>query len=65
MDELQVESPPGAYNWVIAGKGKEIAPQPGANGAYYESGGQFDLPPSLYEEQLKERLAREKQTGLR
>jgi hypothetical protein len=65
VDELQVESPPGAYNWVIAGKGKEIAPQPGANGAYYESGGQFDLPPSLYEEQLKERLAREKQTGLR
>jgi hypothetical protein len=60
-----VESPPGAYNWVIASKGREITPQPGANGAYYESAGQFDLPASLYEEQLKERLAWEKQSGSR
>jgi hypothetical protein len=65
VDELQVESPPGAYNWVIASNGREIHAQPGANGAYYESGGQSGLPPSLYEEQLKERLAREKQSGSR
>jgi hypothetical protein len=65
VDELQVESPPGAYNWVIASRGREITPQLGANGAYYESAGQFELPASLYEEQLKERLAWEKQSGSR
>jgi hypothetical protein len=65
MEELQVESPPGAYNWVIASQGRHLSPQFGANGAYFVSPGQFDLPASLYAEQLKERLARKEQSGLR
>jgi hypothetical protein len=65
MDEIQVESPPGAYNWVINSKGRQDHPQAGALGAFYESGDQVELPASLYEEQLKERIARKQQGGLR
>jgi len=39
VGEIQVESPPGAYNWVIGTKGRRISPQLGANGAFYESYG--------------------------
>jgi len=63
VDEIQVESPPGAYNWVIKSKGRQDHPQNGAMGAFYESGDGLELPVSLYEEQLKERLA--KKTGNR
>jgi len=65
MDEIQVESPPGAYNWVINSKGRQDHPQAGALGAFYESGDQVELPASLYEEQLKERIARKQQGRLR
>lgn len=58
VDEIKVESPPGAYNWVIGCKGRHIAPQAGASGAYYQSPGIAVEPASLYQEQLKERLAR-------
>jgi len=62
MDEIQVESPPGAYNWVIGSKGRHVGPQLGANGAYYQSSGAPVKPSSLYQEQLKERLARREQS---
>jgi len=55
VDDIQVESPPRAYNWVIGCKGRIVKPQPGANGAYFESPGQLVDPPSLYEAQLKQR----------
>jgi hypothetical protein len=58
MDDIQVESPPGAYNWVIGCKGRVASPQPGANGAYFQSPGTPVEPASLYLEQLKERHAR-------
>jgi hypothetical protein len=48
-----VESPPGAYNWVIGCRGRQLKPQRGVDGAYYQSPGE---PASLYLEQLKERL---------
>ncbi len=57
VDEIKVESPPGAYNWVIGCKGRRLSPQPGARGAYYQSHGHPVEPSSLYEEQLKLRLA--------
>jgi hypothetical protein len=62
-DEIQVESPPGAYNWVINSKGRQDHPQDGRMGAFYESGDGVELPPSLYLEQLKERLARKTPGG--
>ena len=57
VDEIKVESPPGAYNWVIGCKGRHLRPQRGIDGAYYQSSGQSVEPASLYLEQLKERLA--------
>lgn len=57
VDEIKVESPPGAYNWVIGCKGRRLDPQPGARGAYYQSPGVPVEPASLYEEQLKQRRA--------
>lgn len=61
VDEIQVESPPGAYNWVIGTKGRIVSPQPGAKGAYYQSPGVAVEPASLYLAQLKERRARSDQ----
>lgn len=58
VDEIQVESPPLAYNWVIGTRGKVDTPQLGATGAYYQSREVPVNPPSLYQEQLKERLAK-------
>jgi hypothetical protein len=62
VDEIQVESPPGAYNWVIHSKGRQDHPLEGRMGAFYESGDGLGLPESLYLEQLKERLARKAET---
>jgi hypothetical protein len=59
LDDIQVESPPWAYNWVIGCKGRTVGPQPGVNGAYFESSGVPIEPASLYQEQLNERHARE------
>jgi hypothetical protein len=59
VDDIQVESPPGAYNWVIGTKGRPVNPQPGARGAYYQSPDVPVEPASLYLEQLKERWARD------
>ena len=59
VDEIQVESPPGAFNWVIGSKGRILSPQPVARGAYYQSPGVPVEPASLYLEQLKERRERE------
>jgi hypothetical protein len=59
VDDIQVESPPGAYNWVIGTKGRPVNPQPGARGAYYQSPDAPVEPASLYLEQLKERWARD------
>jgi hypothetical protein len=58
VDEIQVESPPGAFNWVIGCKGRIRSPQPGTRGAYYQSPGVPVEPASLYLEQLKERHGR-------
>ena len=58
VDEIQVESPPGAYNWVIGSKGRIVGPQPGAKGAYFQSPGVPVEPASLYLQQLQERHAR-------
>lgn len=58
VDDIQVESPPGAYNWVIGTKGRHLTPQLGARGAYYQSPDVSIEPVSLYLEQLKERHAR-------
>ena len=65
VDEIEVESPPGAYNWVIHSKGRQDHPQNGAMGAFYESGDGMELPESLYLEQLKERLAKKQGIGNR
>jgi hypothetical protein len=65
VDEIQVESPPGAYNWVIHSKGRQDHPQEGRMGAFYESGDGLELPESLYLEQLKERLAKKQGPGNR
>ena len=59
LDDIQVESPPGAYNRVIGTKGRPVNPQPGARGAYYPSLDARVEPASLYLEQLKERWARD------
>jgi hypothetical protein len=59
VDDIQVESPPSAYNWVIGTKGRPLSPQPGASGAYYQSPDVPVEPSSLYLEQLKERWARD------
>jgi len=59
VDEIQVESPPGAYNWVIHSKGRQDHPETGRMGAFYESGDGMELPESLYLEQLKERLVKQ------
>ena len=59
VDEIEVESPPGAYNWVIHSKGRKDHPKEGRMGAFYESGDGLELPESLYLEQLKERLLKQ------
>jgi len=59
VDDIQVESPPGTYNWVIGTKGRPMNPQPGTHGAYYQSPDAPVEPASLYLEQLKERWARD------
>jgi hypothetical protein len=64
VDEIKVESPPGAFNWVIGCKGRVMSPQPGTRGAYYQSHGGPVEPASLYLEQLKERQIKERQTRL-
>jgi hypothetical protein len=58
VDDIQVESPPGTYNWVIGTKGRPMNPQPGAHGAYYQSPDVPAEPASLYLEQRKERWER-------
>jgi len=63
LDDIQVESPPGAYNWVIGCKGRRVSPQRGVSGAYYQSRGVSVEPASLYEEQLKLRLAPRNQSA--
>ena len=63
VDDIQVESPPGTYNWVIGTKGISKNPQLGARGAYYQSAGVAVEPASLYLEQLKERQARSEKSG--
>jgi hypothetical protein len=63
VDEIKVESPPGAYNWVIGCKGRRLHPQPGATGAYYQSPGVPVEPASLYEEQLKQRRSAREQSA--
>ena len=63
VDDIQVESPPGAYNWVIGTKGRHINPQLGTNDAFYQSPNRPVEPSSLYEEQLKERLATKNQSA--
>lgn len=63
MEDIQVESPPGAYNWVIGCKGRRVSPQRGVSGAYYQSPGVPIEPASLYEEQLKLRLAPRNQSA--
>jgi hypothetical protein len=65
VDEIQVESPPGAYNWVIGCKGRHVNPQLGTRDAYYQSTGTPVEPASLYQEQLKERLARSEHAASR
>ena len=65
VDEIQVESPPGAYNWVIGCKGRHVNPQLGTSDAYYQSPGVAVEPASLYQEQLKERLARSEHAASR
>jgi alpha-D-ribose 1-methylphosphonate 5-triphosphate synthase subunit PhnG len=65
VDDIQVESPPGAYNWVIGTKGRHINPQLGITDAYYQSPNRPVEPSSLYEEQLKERLAAKDQSAAR
>ena len=63
VDEIQVESPPGAYNWVIHSKGRLDHPEAGRMGAFYESGDGVELPESLYLEQLKERMGKKQGAG--
>jgi hypothetical protein len=63
LDDIQVESPPWAYNWVIGCKGRALSPQSGVTGAYFESPGAPIEPASLYQEQLKERQARSNPTA--
>ena len=58
VDDIQVESPPAAYNWVIGSKGRHVNPQLGLRDAFYQSPGTPVEPASLYQEQLKERQAR-------
>jgi hypothetical protein len=65
VDEIKVESPPGAYNWVIGCKGRRMGPQPGASGAYFQSPGESVEPASLYLEQLKERMAVKSQRAVK
>jgi hypothetical protein len=65
LDDIQVESPPWAYNWVIGCKGRIVSPQSGVSGAYYESPEVPIEPASLYLEQLKERHTRNDQSASR
>ena len=58
VSDIQVESPPAAYNWVIGSKGRHVNPQLGLRDGFYQSPGTAVEPASLYEEQLKERQAR-------
>jgi hypothetical protein len=60
-DEYLVESPPVAYNWAIGNKGTALRAGAGNPAGQMVSPGKHVEPESLYDEQLRERLAAKSQ----